>query len=248
MSTQRKFWNDTGRTSDDGGMSGTLFPTPNSRDWKGSPSQKWKNQYSLPRSLWLMSSVVASPASLFRWQEPDEGTVMIAGSGRLFARLCEFSGPDSCWQKMSQDSCQLMLDGSSEIFSGTWPRWGTMRNGECFRQQPLVRRISGKESSLLPTPRSRDFHPSHSSDYQGNYRMDLGSFVRQPLPTPYGLSSNQDQGDGEFGKAIKGGTGELLSPQFVEAVMGLPIGWTDLDVLATQSSRKSPNGSDGESC
>lgn len=60
------------------------------------------------------------------------------------------------------------------LFSGRWPRSGMMRNGIAYRLPPLVRRISGTECS--------------SSDI---------------FPTPYGLSANQGQGDGEFGKAIR---------------------------------------------
>lgn len=234
---QREFWNDTGRMSDGGEMSGTLLGTPTARMTQRSKRgiRKSGTPAQIAAGTRSISSVVASPASLFQWLEPDEGTVMTAGCGRLFAAFLESSRHDTCWRKMCRDSCQQMLDGSLETYSGTWPRSGTMRNGKCYRLPRLVRRISGKESSLLPTP--------------------------------YGLSANQGQGDGEFGKAIRllptprateaekspqGHRGNIdtltaaakltqpggqLNPQFVEAMMGLPLSWTalqDCDASATQ--------------
>ena len=85
--------------------------------------------------------------------------------------------------------------------------------------------------------------------------------VAQMFPTPYGLSANQGQGDGEFGKAIRnwptpsanedaaGRPGSkmqkmlgnhpdvrnqgagTLNPTWVEWLMGWPLGWTALEPL-----------------
>jgi len=58
---------------------------------------------------------------------------------------------------------------------------------------------------------------------------------RELWPTPYGLSADQGQGQGEFQKAItKYGKGKL-NPAWVEQLMGLPAGWTDLDSSETAS-------------
>jgi hypothetical protein len=48
-------------------------------------------------------------------------------AGDLFARF----NPDGSCSKMYPDCSPLMRDGSSEAFSGTWPRAGSMRSG-CF--------------------------------------------------------------------------------------------------------------------
>ena len=56
--------------------------------------------------------------------------------------------PDSCSWKTHQ--CSLL--GDLDEFSETWPRWGLMRDGECWEQQTLVQNIKGIESGLSPTP------------------------------------------------------------------------------------------------
>jgi hypothetical protein len=47
---------------------------------------------------------------------------------------------------------QCSLLGDLESFSETWPRWGLMRDGECWEQQTLAHRTSETESGFLPTP------------------------------------------------------------------------------------------------
>jgi len=95
------------------------------------------------------------------------------------------------------------------------------------------------------------------------------------LPTPYGLSGNQGQGDGEFGKPIRnsvkypttptaddtghrkkpyaqGGealsyqVGGQLNPTWVEWLMGFPTGFSDCEDSETPSCPKSQNGSEDE--
>lgn len=46
--------------------------------------------------------------------------------------------------------CSL-LEGL-DVFSETWPRWGTMRNGACWELMTLAPRTNEIESGLLPTP------------------------------------------------------------------------------------------------
>jgi len=58
--------------------------------------------------------------------------------------------PDSSSWKTHQ--CSLL--GDLEPFSETWPRWGLMRDGECWEQQMSGLRINETESGLWPTPRS----------------------------------------------------------------------------------------------
>ena len=106
---------------------------------------------------------------------------------------------------------------------------------------------------MFPTPNAVD---AKGGTRKGKGQVQLCHVVR--FPTPCGLSSNQGQGDGEFGKAIRGwatpsatdGTqgpdrkrwlrpdggrdlttdvGGQLNPTWVEWLMGFPLGWTDLD-------------------
>ncbi len=56
--------------------------------------------------------------------------------------------PDTSSWKTHQHS----LLGGLDEFSQTWPRWGLMRNGECWERATLAPRISESASGLWPTP------------------------------------------------------------------------------------------------
>lgn len=58
--------------------------------------------------------------------DPDSGNTW----PESFAR---FDPNTSSWK-----TCQRLLDGGLEEFSGIWPRWGTMRNGVCWEAPPLT--------------------------------------------------------------------------------------------------------------
>ncbi len=105
-----------------------------------------------------------------------------------------------------------------EEYCETFPRSGMMRNGILYQQPPLVRRISETESSLLPTATSRDWKSGQAS------------------PATHERNS----------RPLSEQIGGLLNPQFAEAIMGFPIGWTNLDALEIQLSPKSQNGSETE--
>jgi hypothetical protein len=116
------------------------------------------------------------------------------------------------WQgsfaKWNQDSYswkthQCSLLGDSDEFSETWPRWGLMRDGECWEQQTLEQTIKGTESGLLlPTP------TAHNAK-EGNYPAEH----TRKTPT---LATH---------------AGGKLNPTWVEWLMGWPLGWTDLKPL-----------------
>ena len=72
------------------------------------------------------------------------------------------------WARYDRDSSawktrQLSLLEASTACSATWPRWGTMRSGECWERTPLEHLIGVKESGswdTYPTPTASD--ASHS--------------------------------------------------------------------------------------
>ena len=104
---------------------------------------------------------------------------------------------------------------------------------------------------LWPTPRERDHHPSHSPDYTGNFRTDLGSAVRM-MPTP----SARDWKSGKASQAtmehnsrpLSEVIGGSLNPNWVEWLMGYPLGWTVLEPSEMPSSRRSSKPSVAPSC
>ena len=72
--------------------------------------------------------------------------------------------PNSCSWKTHQ--CSLL--GDLDEFLGTWPRWGLMRDGECWEQQTLAQSIRGTESGLSPTPPPPDNWPTPATKGYGH--------------------------------------------------------------------------------
>lgn len=164
----------------------------------------------------------------------------------------------SRWWKTSAHS---LLEASPK-FSETLPRSGMTRNGTLYRLQPLTRPIYGKGSgSLLPTPTAGDAKQSGSRNTEQSKAhpgISLTDWSRQDggrgrqLPTP---RASEWKGTGPLGSKSHshrflrgyldatmqehtGATGRL-NPRFVEAMMGLPIGFTECEFSALPSSRRS---------
>jgi hypothetical protein len=184
-------------------------------------------------------------------QEPGQESTVIeaAYSSRLPASFALFDRDTSSW-KTSQRS----LLGDWTEFSGRWPRSGTMRNGTAYLLPPLVPRISATECSYLPTPTdaSKGGGSSRSGDrineiptLQGMARAGKWPDIR--FGTPNSHPRTHTPRDVDHGVQLANQIGGPLNPPWVEWLMGFPIGWTDCELSETQSSHKSPNGSDGES-
>ena len=79
---------------------------------------------------------------------------------------------------------QCSLLGDLELFSETWPRWGLMRDGECWEQQTLEQTIRGTESGLSPNGVD-SFHTPNTTGLDGgsNSRKALKKRMEQ-WPTP----------------------------------------------------------------
>ena len=97
--------------------------------------------------------------------------------------------PDTCSWKTPQ--CSLLAD--SEPYSETWPRWGTMRNGVCYRhpmpfgitairtRQRLTTSGTGSGfSQRCPTPKAED--SQSAGGHRGNPDT-LTAYVRCPTMT-----------------------------------------------------------------
>jgi hypothetical protein len=108
----------------------------------------------------------------------------------------------------SLKTAQISLLADSTEFCVTLPRWGLMRDGALYRQEPLARTTSESASGLLPTP------TAHNAK-EGAYPAE---FIRN-TPT--------------LGARLGG----RPHPLYTEWMMGWPLGWTDLKPLATGSIR-----------
>jgi len=137
---------------------------------------------------------------------------------------CGNTWPESL-AKWDQDSCswkthQCSLLGDLELFSGTWPKWGLMRNGGCWAQTSLVQRIAGTEFGWLPTPTATDWMTGKVNGIEHRNRR----FIRTSLTSGTEFGAN-------LRDAFRLMTGKALPPNFSEWMMGWPIGWTDLKPL-----------------
>jgi hypothetical protein len=123
-----------------------------------------------------------------------------------FAR---FNHHTSLWK-----TAQCSLFGGLDSFSGTWPEWGMMLDGECFHVEMWEGGTCAIGSGFsLPTPGKSEFKGAsskrfhQSEDYRG---AKMAEGVRTLKTDPI-----------------------YLSPSFCELSMMWPITWTELAPLAT---------------
>lgn len=101
---------------------------------------------------------------------------------------------------------QPSLFGDSDECSVIWPRWGMMRGGECFPLDTLALPTGVKGFGSLPTPRKS----------RGWTNCNV-SVERKDCITTVILGHPE--------------LGMRPHPNFVEWMMGFPIGWTELKPL-----------------
>lgn len=157
--------------------------------------------------------LAASPVRTYHQQAEAQGSQeSVQGCGWKWQESSVKYDPDMSLWKTRQ--CSLLAD--SEWFSETWPRWGTMRDGECWELPMSERPTFEKESGfVLPTIVANEGKGSARNRYIGSpeYR---GSKMSEGLRT-----CAEDP--------------IYLNPCFAEIVMGFPEGWTELKPLETLS-------------
>lgn len=94
--------------------------------------------------------------------------------------------PNGCWLKIRPS----LPPEDSEPFCETWPKWGSMRNGECWEQLTPERHTNGKESGLLPTIRATDGERGGRGDLIQAVRGNENSHFRL-WRTPQAWNSKQ---------------------------------------------------------
>ncbi len=142
---------------------------------------------------------------------------------------------------------QLSLLEGLDVFLETWPRWGIMRDGECWELLTLGRRINVTEYGLWPTPRSCSAMAATitpESAWDEKRFPNLETIVgRRMWPTPTCHNAKEQDSPAESKRntptlchVARGGDQTLprhLNPEWVEWLMGWPLGWTDLKPLET---------------
>ena len=135
---------------------------------------------------------------------PQEKAQDLTEKGQDFGEKWQGSftkySPDSCSWKTHQ--CSFL--GDLDEFLETWPRWGSMRTGECYQLPMSEQNTNETEYGLWPTPTT----PSGGGNCGGSgaYKNAIKNGTHIP---------------------------HSINPSLYEWLMGWPIGWTDLKPLAT---------------
>jgi hypothetical protein len=174
-----------------------------------------------PETLGRMSFAGVSPAKTSAlWARVQELMASAAAYGKSTPELLAKYDPDtSSWR-----TSQLCLGGDLAEFSEIWPRSGSMLNGIAYQLPPLAPVTDATDSGLWPTPSARDW-----KDTPGMMRQAEARNRTDQLPRAVYAAEMASSGDG------------TLNPNWVEWLMGFPVGWTDLKHSAIQSCRKSQN-------
>lgn len=102
-----------------------------------------------------------------------------AASGPIWlGSFAKYDRDSSSWK-----TAQCSLLGDSEEFSETWPRWGSMRNGESFLRQIPVLPICESASGLWQTPVADDAIERKAGKWNSRGEPKLSAEVKL-WPTP----------------------------------------------------------------
>ena len=186
-------------------------------------------QLSLDNSI---LSVEAFHVSQSQWQEtelesqknPDQ--VFFTNSCESYAWYDQDSLSWKTWQQ------SLITDWTS--FSESFPKQGTMQNGQLYLRvhwEPVIEEVDG---GALPTPTATNARQGMNS-YNNKGKPLLGAAL---LPTPTArdykgrcsVKWNQKYGAKVIPDVLTQiGDSMSVSPYFLEEVMGYPLGWTALE-------------------
>ena len=196
-----------------------------------------------PTQLSLDNSILSaegSHVSQSQWQEtelesqknPDR--VFFTNSCESYAWYDQDSLSWKTWQQ------SLITDWTS--FSESFPKQGTMQNGQLYLRvhwEPVIEEVDG---GALPTPRANE-PGSTNAGYGDNLKegicKQIGVATKKypSLPTPTArdykgrcsVKWNEKYGPKVIPDVLtQTGDSMSVSPYFLEEVMGYPLGWTEL--------------------
>lgn len=214
-------------------------PTPQAFLWHDKTMGAWQDFPSgmtcapltadLGHRLWTWC-LVASPARTSVGREPvAESKAPGAASGwKWRASFAKWSPESSTW-KIRQ--CSLL--GGSEEFLETWPRWGSMRDGECLALTTPELPTSAKEYGFWPTIRATDGERGGRGDLLQAVRGNANNHYRMYSTPVASDTGHRKKKYSQGGTALSMQVGGPLNPDWIEWLMGWPIKWTALEPLET---------------
>ena len=201
---------------------------------------------------WFLAGFLAKTSA--SQEKAPESAANDPGCGPTWrGSLARFDPSTSSWR-----TAQPSLLGDSDECSVTWPRSGMTADGQCWELPKLGRSTSATDSGLWPTPTCPNGGRSvaHVTDWRSErtaytssgkkVQVDLAQAVKR-WPTPTAVTNS-----GGAAMCKWGGSGSremlkklvtpaelngALNPTWVEWLMGWPLGWTDLEPLATDKYR-----------
>ena len=182
-------------------------------------------------------------AALLTWYLEDSRAKILARQEEARASMVNVLECGSKWHgslaKYDHDSClwrtrQHSLLGGLELFSETWPRWGTMRNGECSTRSIPVHFTSGSVFGYWPTP-TKMMTPCSSEKGSAGIHL-LGALLLKE--NGHWPRSNTKDGVGLLLKNREWRSGRKANPNWTEWLMGYPVKWTELTVLGMDKFRR----------
>lgn len=195
--------------------------------------------------------------ALLTWFLADSRVRTYQLPGLALASMAQDQGYGAKWR---ESSARYDLDSSSwkthlclweEVLpwsSVILPKWGMTRNGALFQHPTLTRPINANAYGLWPTITvCGNYNQPGISKTSG---WGLASAVNL-WPTPNASDSNKWSNQSLADRKAKGqqvrlnaavspqgGAGGQLNPEWVEWLMGWPIGWTELKPLAMDRFRE----------
>jgi len=182
---------------------------------------------------WWMSCLLAGLAKTFHARIQTEQGLTANGldcGQRSQGFFAKYDRPLRCWK-----TPQTSLIEGLDVFSESWPRWGSMRNGVCFTRAIPGWITNGRESGLLPTPCAQDWQPICWARAEKMARGENG----RPEGAKGGCANLPDSMAAAWLRRMKRdvrparGTMPRANPSFWETLMGWPEGWTDCERSAT---------------
>lgn len=176
-------------------------------------------------------------------EREQESTEDVADSGEKWRVSFARWDHASCSWKTPHCLPLAGLDG----FLETWPRWGLMLNGECLELPTWERTTEENESGFWPTPDTCAGGTGPSQIGRNQPRLQdavkmwatpcARDWKEQTLSPAIASTHNKPGKSQQLTRQMSAECPELhggtLNPNWVEWLMGWPVGWTALEPLET---------------
>lgn len=174
---------------------------------------------------WLTSSQGDTPASPSRLPGSDEAIKTTDTSGQKCLELSKLSGPLGSLEKTL---LATSLWASTRCYL-TWKAKDTKQGALLFRLLPQMPRTDATDAGLWPTPVTRGFDGQGSLEMLAQVAKDRAEW--DAMSYRVGPKKKQQIWPTDDPKASEKGRNSSgsLNPEFIEWIMGYPVGYTDLN-------------------